>query len=97
MQEHAPADIERTDDIRGSHTSGEGSVGPPKASLTRRCQSYSDFHDAATVVLGRGANTSTRRHSQLRETSGIKTELEFVDWYHGLENDLLDASHEEYT
>lgn len=27
----------------------------------------------------------------------IKDDLDFTDWYNGLENDLLEASHEEYT
>ena len=96
MQEHAQADIERTDRNQEAYTAGKSSVGPPKASLTRRSQSYSDFHDAARAVLGRDAISSQKRHSQLGETKDIKTELDFVDWYHDLEHDLLDASQDEY-
>jgi len=33
----------------------------------------------------------------LKDESEIKTELDFVDWYHDLEHGLLDASHDEYT
>ncbi len=75
---------------------GRGCDGPPKASLTRRSQSYSDFHDAVKATLGLGTGSSEKRHSQLGESMEITTELDFVDWYHNLEHDLLDASHEEY-
>ncbi len=97
MQEDALADIERADGNEESHTAGRGSTGPPKASLTRRSQSYSDFHDAVNAVLGRGSGSKERRYSQLEEKKEITTELDFVDWYHDIEHDLLDASHEEYT
>ena len=30
-------------------------------------------------------------------TGDIKNELDFADWYQPIEEDLLDASHEEYT
>lgn len=97
MQDDAEADIERTDGNQEGEMIGRGSDGPPKASLTRRSQSYSDFHDAVKATLGCGTGKREKRHSQLGEGREIKTELDFVDWYHDLEHDLLDASHEEYT
>ena len=97
MQEDAQADVERADAIEEGYAARKDSVGPPKASLTRRSQSYSDFHDAATAVLGQRADVKERRQSQLEERKEIETELDFVDWYHDLEHDLLDASHDEYT
>ncbi|KAL8798664.1 MAG: hypothetical protein Q9200_007725 [Gallowayella weberi] len=69
--------------------------GPPKPSLTRRAQSYTDFHHAAKAVLSR--NASHKKHKELKSYRDIKDDLEFADWYGDLENDLLDASHEEYT
>ena len=31
------------------------------------------------------------------EDVGIKSELDFADWYHDLEHELLDSSHDDYT
>ncbi len=101
MQEDAQANTERIDGNQEGHIGGRGAVGPPKASVTRKSQSYSDFHDAVKATLGRGAGAGAgagnKRHSRLDEGSEIKTELDFIDWYHNLEHDLLDASHDEYT
>ena len=48
-------------------------------------------------MLGKGAGIRERRPSHLDEKKEIKTELDFVGWYHDLEHDLLNASHDEYT
>lgn len=65
------------------------------ATVSRRCQSYSDFHDAARAVLE--SNISKQKDvGQPKERGDIKDELDFIDWYHDLEDDLLDASHDEY-
>ena len=98
MQEDAQADSERADGAVEGPVAGKSSTGPPKATLTRRSQSYSDFQDAVHAVLGRGAVAKERRYSQSEENKKeIKTELDFVDWYQDLEHDLLDASHGQYT
>lgn len=96
MQDDAQADIERTDGNQEGDIIDRNCDGPPKASLARRSQSYSDFHDAVKATLGLSTGNSEKRHSQLGENTEITTELDFVDWYHNLEHDLLDASHEEY-
>ena len=71
--------------------------GPPKATLSRRSQSYSDFHDAVRTVLGGIVGKSQDRHQQqFNEKKEITTELDFLDWYNELEPGLLDASHDEY-
>ncbi|KAL8726909.1 MAG: hypothetical protein Q9166_006398 [cf. Caloplaca sp. 2 TL-2023] len=70
-------------------------AGPPKATLTRQAQSYTDFHDAAKAVLDSGL--SPRRVKEGKSSEGIRDDLEFADWYDDLEDDLLEASHEEYT
>ena len=73
--------------------------GPPEATLIRRAQSYSDFHDAVKAVLGQDASVQekekSRGHEEYEDTV-IKTELDFADWYNGLEQGLLDSSHNDY-
>lgn len=74
---------------------------PPKATLSRRSQSYSDFHDAVKSVLGGGGSgKAICRHQQQQQQQvnekKIVTELDFLDWYNELETGLLDASHDEY-
>ena len=83
---------------------------PPKATLIRRAQSYSDFHDAVKAVLGEDAITQdkvlTRKQRRAKELddkipnldeSSIKNELDFVEWYNDLENELLDSTQDEYA
>ena len=73
---------------------------PPEATLIRRAQSYSDFHDAVKAVLGQDASVQGRHKSGGQENYGdttIKSELDFVDWYNDLEQELLDSSHDDYT
>lgn len=71
--------------------------GPPKATLSRRSQSYSDFHDAVRTVLGGvSGKASSDRHQRHANEKEITTELDFLDWYNELEPGLLDASHDEY-
>ncbi|KAL8831173.1 MAG: hypothetical protein Q9191_001015 [Dirinaria sp. TL-2023a] len=79
------------------------SISPPKATVARRSQSYSDFHYAVHAVLGQKEKKSRRLSSQSKEEDndegerGIKNELDFEDWYRDVENGLIDASHDEYT
>ncbi|KAL8706647.1 MAG: hypothetical protein Q9225_007928 [Loekoesia sp. 1 TL-2023] len=68
---------------------------PPKATLSRRAQSYTDFHHAVKSVLRKDTSPKPEKEGKAHEL--IKDDLEFSDWYHSLENDLLEASHEEYT
>jgi hypothetical protein len=70
-------------------------TGPPEATLSRRSQSYSDFHDAVQTVLGVSV-VKAKAPTQQESSQEIRTELDFLDWYNGLEHGLLDASHEEY-
>ena len=80
-------------------TIGE-SNGPPEATLIRRAQSYSDFHDAVKAVLGQDASVHGKDESgghEKHEDITIKSELDFADWYNDLEQELLDSSHNDYT
>ena len=72
----------------GSSKSAPEDKGPPKATVARRAQSYTDFHYAARAVL--------KENRKEKERKGIQNELDFADWYGGLENDLLEASHDQY-
>ncbi|KAL8883437.1 MAG: hypothetical protein Q9215_008231 [Flavoplaca cf. flavocitrina] len=91
-----PQANERTLDVIGEAiTDTRHNAAPPKATLTRRAQSYSDFHDAAKAVLD--TEHSPGREKGNGEYQSIKDDLEFMNWYDDLENDLLDASHEQYT
>jgi len=68
---------------------------PPKATLSRRAQSYSDFHYAVRAVL---EPDGAAQGKGKKETEGVKvkTDLDFGDWYQGLEEELLEASHSDY-
>ena len=76
-------------------------AGPPEATLSRRAQSYSDFYDAAKAVLGQDvaskgpAKEDSKGNDEPRERT-ITSELDFADWYNGLEHELLDSSHSDY-
>ena len=70
--------------------------------MTRRAQSYSDFHDAVKAVLSRdvpfrGAAKETTKDDKNTEEKNISSELDFADWYNGLEHEMLDSSHGDYT
>ncbi|KAL9024044.1 MAG: hypothetical protein Q9196_006803 [Gyalolechia fulgens] len=70
-------------------------TGPPKATLSRRARSYTDFHYAAKRVLQKDDSPKQKKAAENDEL--IKDDLGFANWYNGFENDLLEASHEEYT
>lgn len=70
--------------------------------MTRRAQSYSDFHDAVKAVLSqdvpfRGPAKETIKDDGNTEEKNISSELDFADWYNGLEREMLDSSHDDYT
>ena len=65
--------------------------GPPRATLVRRAQSYTDFHHAARAVFKANA-----KEEGDKSTKGIRNELEFADWYDSLENELSEASHDQF-
>ena len=76
-------------------------AGPPEATLSRRAQSYSDFHDAVKAILGHDvasqgvAKEDSKDNDEVGEEN-ITSELDFSDWYNGLEHELLDSSHDDY-
>ncbi|KAF2144526.1 uncharacterized protein K452DRAFT_349625 [Aplosporella prunicola CBS 121167] len=88
-----PADNDPVEAIPDIVEEPEQDNGPPKATVARRAKSYSDFYDVvrAHIKKERGLEKQKRRSREQ-----LKTELDFAQWYNGLSDDLLDASHAEY-
>ncbi|KAL2039427.1 hypothetical protein N7G274_007699 [Stereocaulon virgatum] len=98
--EETQADIGHVDGRKTDFQAIDHSNGPPEATLKRRAQSYSDFHDAVKAVLGKDSVGEEKERSQgsaKAEFEGIKSELDFADWYDGLEHELLSSGHDDYT
>lgn len=95
IQEDVQADVRLTDANPNIIETEEATKSPPKATISRRAQSYGDFHDAVRAVLGRDA--TAKKDTKQTEEIKLESELQFVDWYHGLEQGLLDSSQDEYT
>ena len=100
------ADTGRVDRLADVSEATQELVGPPEATLTRRAQSYSDFHDAVKAVLSRdvpfkGAAKQTAKddakYNENTEEKNISSELDFANWYNGLEHEMLNSSHDDYT
>ena len=77
-------------------------AGPPDATLSRRAQSYSDFHDAIKAVLvqdvaSQGAAKERSKDDGKADGKQITSELDFAHWYNGFDQELLDSSNDEYT
>lgn len=72
-----------------------GLKGPPQATLARRAKSYSDFYEAAMDYLKKEARHS--KPEDVLETFDSKVgKVPFALQFEELEDDLLDASQEEY-
>ncbi|KIW02820.1 uncharacterized protein PV09_05878 [Verruconis gallopava] len=69
---------------------------PPKATVARRAKSYSDFYDVVRAHIKKENKLEKERERKKHRRKQVKNDLEFGSWYHGLQNDLLDASQEEY-
>ena len=80
-------------------TEGSGRlVGPPAATIARRAESYSDFHDAAVAQARKEKRVIKKRSlgGSHQVKSLLQSNLEHGAWQHDLQEELLDASHEEY-
>ncbi|KAI9725041.1 MAG: hypothetical protein M1812_000317 [Candelaria pacifica] len=67
--------------------------GPPAATVARRAKSYSDFYDAVRAQIKNG---SLKEKITTDGVHSMRNELEFGDWYHQVEDELLEASQDEY-
>ena len=93
MQEGAQANVGLIGGPSAIQDSNEKIKEPPKATLNRRAQSYADFHYAVKAVLEPGGSPIEKGK---QETTDIKDDVDFDDWYDTLQHDLLEASHSEY-
>ncbi|KAL1800143.1 hypothetical protein ACET3X_000485 [Alternaria dauci] len=94
QENESQADLERVEAIpEAAEEDRPGKLnGPPPATVARRAKSYSDFY---TVVRAHLRKEKALEKKKSRED--ISTELEFAKWYGGLSDELLEASHDEYT
>ena len=102
MQEDIQADNDRIDRLVDILEAPQEVAGPPEATLSRRAQSYSDFHDAVKAVLGQNisfedAAKETSKDDKKIDEKDIVSELDFAGWYNGLEHELLESSQDEFT
>ena len=61
----------------------------------RRTKSSGDLKDAADNYVG-VRNGKVEIPAPPQDLSQVNTELEFAQWFRGVETELLDASHSEY-
>jgi hypothetical protein len=76
----------------------EESRGSPKATVARRAQSYSDFHYAVMAALDPKSKAEAKEQidSVHEHKKASQDDLSFDDWYGGVEDELFEASHDEY-
>ena len=90
--QESQADVERVEGIAEAVEEQPGKLnGPPPATVARRAKSYSDFY---TVV--RAHLKKERALERKKSYADISTEIELAEWYGGVGDDLLEASHDEY-
>jgi hypothetical protein len=91
--QESQADVERVEGIpEAIDPVVEKGTGPPEATVARRAKSYSDFYDVVRAHLKREKESERKKSRE-----DIGNELEFAEWYGGISDELLEASHEEYT
>lgn len=87
------ADVQRVEGIAEAiEDLTEKENGPPLATVARRAKSYSDFYDVVRAHLKKEKDLERKKSQE-----NISNELEFAEWYGGIEEELLDASHDEFT
>lgn len=92
MLQDIHADVDRAEGAIDTIDEQPGKLnGPPPATVARRAKSYSDFY---TVVRAHLKKEQALERKKSREDIG--SELELAEWYGGVEEELLEASHEEY-
>lgn len=94
-QESNQADVDPVEAIPDIVEEPEEDNGPPQATVARRAKSFSDFYDVARAHIKKERDLEKQKLKK-RSRDQLKTELDFGDWYNGISDELLDASHEEY-
>lgn len=93
LLQESRADVERAEAIPEIAEDPRGKLhGPPPATLARRAKSHSDFYAVVRAHLKK-ERALERKKSQEHPA----TELEFAGWYGGVRDELLEASHDEYS
>jgi hypothetical protein len=91
------ADVERVGGIQEvAEDTPEKANGPPRATVARRAKSYSDFYNVVRAHLKKEKEHEDTGRVKEREQAQITSELEFAEWYGGISDELLEASHDEY-
>ncbi|MCJ1471705.1 Golgi transport complex subunit 3 [Lambiella insularis] len=70
--------------------------GPPEAVLSRRAQSYADFHYAVRAIFKPDPGLGDKQKEEKRAEE-IEDSVDFDKWYESIEADLHDSSHLEYS
>ncbi|KAL5439183.1 hypothetical protein PMIN05_005411 [Paraphaeosphaeria minitans] len=65
--------------------------GPPPPTVARRAKSYSDFYGLARPHLNKETESDRNKSRE-----NISNDLDFAEWYKGVQDELLEASHDEY-
>lgn len=90
--QESQADVERVEGIVETiEEAPEKDNGPPPATVARRAKSYSDFYTVVRAHLKKEKGLERKK-----SRDNISNELEFAEWYSGVNDELLEASHEEY-
>ncbi|KAF2459267.1 Sec34-like family-domain-containing protein [Lineolata rhizophorae] len=101
------ADTAPVDGIKALLHQANAFPAPPPATVARRAKSYSDFYDIVRSHLRKEKAALERRdrldqfeqrkrRPKTKELKDLKSELDFGDWYAGVSDGLVDASHTEY-
>ncbi|KAF2261009.1 Sec34-domain-containing protein [Lojkania enalia] len=86
------ADVERVEGIVETIDEvPEKDNGPPQATVARRAKSYSDFYSVVRAHMKKEKELERKKSQE-----DISNDLDFAEWYSGLNEKLLEASHEEY-
>jgi hypothetical protein len=89
--QESQADVARAEAVAETLEETPGKLnGPPPATVARRARSYSDFY---TVVR---AHLKKEKALEKKSQEHLTNELEFAEWYGSVNEELLEASHEEY-
>ncbi|KAF2702694.1 Sec34-domain-containing protein [Pleomassaria siparia CBS 279.74] len=95
------ADVERVGAIPEiAEDAPEKANGPPMATVARRAKSYSDFYNVVRAHLKKEKDEKQDKDQKSlgrkRSQDNITSELDFAEWYGGMSDELLEASHDEY-
>lgn len=71
-------------------------TGPPEATLARRAKSYSDFYHVVRAQITKDAKKAKEERGAEMLAPTMRGGLDFEKQFEGLEDDLLEASQEEF-